>query len=140
MPPLVRRRAAYLLREDIVGEEDHTGGVGDEVGDGFHDIPSKHVPAHTQTSMHEQQTTAALHPDLEIYKHAHTNSHAHKRLCVCPYPKLLPCEVSQKSSLERQISKPRPPQDGRFGVCLLSHLEFHLHTEKNVVLFFHCRR
>lgn len=42
---------SYLLREDIVGEENHTGAVSDEVGDRFHDIPSKHIPAHTQKNV-----------------------------------------------------------------------------------------
>lgn len=34
-----------LFGEDVVGKEEHARAVGDEVGDWFHDVPGKHIPA-----------------------------------------------------------------------------------------------
>lgn len=38
-------KASYLFGEDVVCKEEHARAVGNEVGDWFHDVPGKHIPA-----------------------------------------------------------------------------------------------
>ena len=44
----------HLFGEDVVGEEDHAGGAGDEEGDRLHDVPGKHIPANTSTHLDQK--------------------------------------------------------------------------------------
>lgn len=56
------RTHEILFGEDVVGEEDHAGGVRDEVGDGLHDVPGKHIPREVTQESALQGQVGKPHP------------------------------------------------------------------------------